>query len=59
MAQVIICCPSTESMTEQDRREIYNLLEWKKRLKNFKKGVDKPKDKQYNLIIEMKERYSK
>lgn len=45
MAQVIICCPSAESMTEQDRREIYNLLEWKKRLENFKKGVDKPKDK--------------
>lgn len=45
MAQVIIYCPSAKSMTEQDRKEIYNLLEWKKRLKDFKKGVDKPKGK--------------
>ena len=37
MAQVIICCPSSESMTEQDRKEIYNLLEWKKKIKRFKK----------------------
>ena len=43
MAQVIICCPSSESMTEQDRKEIYNLLEWKKRLKDFKKGLTNQK----------------
>lgn len=31
--QVIICCPTYENMTEQDKKEIYNLLAFKKRYK--------------------------
>lgn len=45
MKQIVICCPSAEHITEHDKREIYNLLEFKKRLKDFKKGVDKTKSK--------------
>lgn len=42
MAQIIvICCPSVEHITEHDKQEIYNLLEFKKRLKEFQKDVDK------------------
>lgn len=40
MAQIVICCGGQP--TEKDKREIYNLLEFKKRLKKIKKGIDKP-----------------
>lgn len=41
MAQVIICCPPAGGLTERDKREIYNLLEFKKRIKESQKEVDK------------------
>jgi len=41
MAQIVICCGG-QPPTEKDKQEIYNLLEFKKRLKEMKKSVDKP-----------------
>ena len=39
--QVVICCPTYENMTEQDKKEIYNLLEFKKRLKEWRENEQK------------------
>lgn len=36
MAQIVICCGGQP--TEKNKREVYNLLEFKKRLKKNKKG---------------------
>ena len=33
--QIVICCPTYENITKQDKREIYNLLNFKKRYKEW------------------------
>lgn len=33
--QIIICCPTYKNMTKQDLKEINNLLDFKKRYKEY------------------------
>ena len=35
--QVIICCPTCENLTKEDRKQIDNLLNFKKRYKEYLK----------------------
>jgi hypothetical protein len=36
--QVVICCPTPKGMTQKDKKEIENLLNFKKRYKESKKN---------------------
>ena len=36
--QVIICCPTPKDMTRKDKKEIENLLNFKKRYKAYKES---------------------
>lgn len=45
--QIVICCPTYENITKQDLKEIYNLLDLKKRYKEYLKKVSKRKRGNY------------